>query len=140
MLKINVLYAKITHFLTSKLIPKMLPPLILLLLLFILMGMGLIYLAYYVFVKFGTSFKNNPLFIKFSTFIGAFMSVNGIAFDHDRNPIVADGVMHTVQVFSAEDGSYMYHMGDYVAVPDESAKDQRPAVNGLQSPAYPDVD
>ncbi|MBF0275182.1 MAG: hypothetical protein HQK84_08130 [Nitrospinae bacterium] len=65
----------------------MLPPLVLLLLLFILMGMGLIYLAYYVFVKFGTSFKNNPFFIKFSTFVAVFMLAGAITWFND--PILA---------------------------------------------------
>jgi len=51
----------------------MLPPILLLMLVFFLAGLGLIYLAYYIFVKFGTSFQNNPFFVKFSAFVVGIM-------------------------------------------------------------------
>jgi hypothetical protein len=77
---------------------------------------------------------------KSKTFIGAFAAVNGMVFDPDGNVMVADTTMHATQVFSGEDGSYMYHLGDEKAIPDPRAKDQRAVVNGLDSPMFPDID
>ena len=63
------------------------------------------------------------------TFIGAFMGINGMGFDKNGDLLVSDGSMHSVQVFSGEDGGYMYHIGDERAAPDKRAKDQRAKVN-----------
>jgi len=74
---------------------------------------------------------------KAKSFVGAFMSVTGMCFDKDGNLVVTDGVMRSVQVFSKEDGSYMYHIGDAKAIPDKSSKDQRAFVNNMESPLLP---
>ena len=52
-------------------------PLAVLFFLFFLAGFSVIYLAYYVFVKFSTSFQNNPSFIKLS-FLTLFLMVVGL--------------------------------------------------------------
>ncbi len=52
-------------------------PLAVLFFLFFLAGFSVIYLAYYVFVKFSTSFQNNPSFVKMS-FLTLFAMVTGL--------------------------------------------------------------
>ena len=74
------------------------------------------------------------------TLVGAFEAVSGMAFDKNRNLIVADRVMHTVQVFSKKDGKYKYHIGDKLARPDMRIKGQRPIVKKMKNPSAVNLD
>jgi DNA-binding beta-propeller fold protein YncE len=74
------------------------------------------------------------------TLVGAFESVSGMAFDKNRNLIVADRVMHTVQVFSKDDGKYMYHIGDEKAIPDQRTKGQKAFVKKMKNPSAVNMD
>ena len=74
------------------------------------------------------------------TFIGAFMAITGMAFDKNDDLIVSDSAMQSVQVFSKDDGSYMYHIGDKKAVPDPASKNQRPLVKKLNYPSAINLD
>ena len=80
----------------------MLPPIIILILLFFLVGLGFIYLAYYAFVKFGTSFKNNPFFVKFSVFILGLMGAGVVTWLN--NPQLAYWLFGGLRVVA---GSYL---------------------------------
>jgi len=64
-----------------------------------------------------------------TNFIGGFMSINGMDFNKNDDLVVSDGVVHTVQVFSKDNGRYMYHLGDKKAVPDTSFFSHRPKIN-----------
>ena len=44
------------------------------------------------------------------TYVGAFASISGMGIDKNGNLVVSDGVMHSVQVFSKDDGRYLYHI------------------------------
>ena len=64
------------------------------------------------------------------SFVGAFMSINGMAFDRNGDLVVSDGIYHSVQVFSKDKyHHYMYHIGGEKAAADPASKGQRADVD-----------
>ena len=79
--------------------------------------------------------------IGYSTnFVGAFVGITGITETPDGNIAVADSEMSSVQIFSAEDGTYLHHIGDKKAIPDPRSFDQRPFVRAFQKPTVIEYD
>jgi hypothetical protein len=74
------------------------------------------------------------------SFVGAFMTIEDMAFDKNGDLIVSDSVMHSVQVFSKDDGEYMYHIGDEKAIPDSTSNNQRPLVKEMKNPEAVNID
>lgn len=74
------------------------------------------------------------------SFIGAFLGVSGFGFDDNGDIMISDSAMNTVQVFSKDNGEYMYHVGDVKAIADKSSKEQRAAVKNLNYPCDTGID